>query len=60
MEIVKYDKKEQSLYIKYNTHVVWKYNGVTQEDFNKINADKSSKTLKNILRQLLTVGTYKG
>jgi hypothetical protein len=60
MKIVKYDKEAQALYVRFNTHVVWRYSPVDRLTFDYITESKHpEKSMKVIFRDPAIVGTYK-
>jgi uncharacterized iron-regulated protein len=60
MEIVKYNEKKKVLSMKFNTDVIWKYNGVDKKAYDKLTSAKSlEKAVKDLLHKPLIVGTHK-
>jgi Na+/H+-dicarboxylate symporter len=60
MKIIKYDRQNEALYIRYNTIAVWRYLPVSIKDYNLIITSSSpEKTLRKTLKKLHIVGVNK-
>jgi len=61
MEIIEYNEEEETLSIRYNTKLIWRYSNINKETYDRVlffNGD-SDKIVKKVLRKKLTVGTNK-
>ena len=60
MEIVDYNKRKETLSVKYNTHVIWKYSPVDVETYVRISrAEFPEKLLRAEVHNSNIVGVYK-
>jgi len=60
MEIVHYDKEKRVLSIRYNTKVIWEYQGVNEDEYKAVLNATSETKVRKLLSQQFIVGEYKG
>jgi hypothetical protein len=60
MKILGYDNKTSMLKLCYATKLVYEYNNIQERVYDEIMHCKTDKEVRNILRRVVTVGTYKG
>ena len=60
MEIIRYHEEKKSLFVKYNTKIVWQYNRISAEMYKKIRESKTpEKYVRDLFRIINSVGVVK-